>query len=55
MFDPNPFSPVFEAHAVGVPASSVALESVFDELIALLAERNNDFYEVLGGDLVTRR
>ncbi len=55
VFDPNPFSPVFEAHAVGVPASSVALESVFDELIALLAERNNDFYEVLGGDLVTRR
>lgn len=55
VFDPNQFAPGFETYAVGVPTSPLELEVVFDELVGLLAERNNDFYEVVDGKLVARR
>ena len=55
VFDPNPFAPSVETYGVGVPDPPLQLEAVFDELIGLLAERNNDFYEVVAGTLVARR
>lgn len=55
VFDPNPAAPAVQTYPVGNAASPLELESVFDELVELLAERNNDFYEVVGGILVPRR
>jgi hypothetical protein len=34
---------------VSDPATTVTLESVFDDLITLVAERNFDFYEASDG------
>ncbi len=42
----------YQCFAVPDTAKSVPLQSVFDELIGLVAERNPDFYEDSGGDLV---
>ena len=42
VFGPNPFAPAVETYAVGTPSQPVPLEAVFDELLELLAERNND-------------
>ena len=55
VLDPNPFAPSVITYAVGKPEAAVELASVFDGLLELLAERNNDFYEVVGDGLVPRR
>ncbi len=55
VFDPNPFAPSVQTYPVGNSTTPLLLEGVFDELLELLAERNNDFYEVVGGRLVVRR
>ncbi len=55
VFDPDPSAPSVETYPVGESTEPRLLEGVFDELVELLAERNNDFYEVVAGRLVARR
>jgi hypothetical protein len=40
---------------VGDPVSHISLDVAFDELIQLIAERNPDFYEAVGGALTNIR
>lgn len=48
--------PSYTVHRVGDPKTPpVSLSSAFDEMIELLAARNPDFYEAVGGDLVRAR
>lgn len=49
LVDANPFSPSWESYHVSDPTTPVALESVFNDLIMLVAERNFDFYEASDG------
>lgn len=51
LLDANPFSPALKTYAVGESSVPVELEAVFDELIALVATRNPDFYEAVDGEL----
>jgi hypothetical protein len=51
LLDANPFKPSLLAHRVGEPDESLQLENVFDELVRIVAERNPDFYECVGGNL----
>jgi hypothetical protein len=51
LFDSNPLNPTLTAYAVGDPAAPVGLGNIFDDLIEMLAGRNPDFYEAVGGDL----
>jgi len=51
LLDANSFKPTFECYAVGDPTSPRTMESVFTELIALIAERNPDFYQNSEGKL----
>ncbi|HEY8698340.1 MAG TPA: hypothetical protein VIM02_12040 [Rhizomicrobium sp.] len=41
-----------KAYSVGVPEKTKPLSAIIDELIALVAERNPDFYEVQDGKLI---
>jgi hypothetical protein len=43
--------PWYETYRVGEPTTPVSLEAVFSDLLALIAERNPDFYEVIDGRL----
>jgi hypothetical protein len=52
LLDANPFQPQCQAFNVGTPESAVALDEVFSELVAQIAERNPDFYQAEGGRLV---
>jgi hypothetical protein len=51
LLDANPFAPKVTAYAVGDHATPVAMEKIFDNLVASIAERNPDFYEFRGGNL----
>lgn len=51
LLDANPFNPSCEAYAVGDPGSQRSVESIFDELVTLVAERNPDFYQSTSGNL----
>jgi hypothetical protein len=51
LLDANPFTPSFKTYPVGDPANPANLRDVFDELIGVVATRNPDFYEAVGGDL----
>lgn len=51
LLDANPFSSTLLAHSVGEPSSVITLEKIFDELVALVAERNPDFYESVNGEI----
>jgi hypothetical protein len=50
LLDSNPFSPSYQLFAVG-QTKPVSLTSAFDDLIELIAERNPDFYQAVGGNL----
>jgi len=52
MMDANPFTPRYYAFQVGEMYNAVPFEQIFDDLIELLAQRNSDFYETLGGKLI---
>lgn len=47
----NPFEPKYEAYEAGDPETPISIEEIFDELVDLVAERNNDFYEEKDGKL----
>lgn len=51
LLDATPFAATFDVYLVGEPKVPVALDSVFDELVGLVAERNPDFYEAVKGKL----
>jgi hypothetical protein len=51
LLDANPFNSSLLAHRVGDPATAISLEQIFDELLSLVAARNPDFYEYIGGVL----
>jgi len=55
LLDANQFQPVVKTYRVGDPVAPVGLGNVFDELMELVATRNPDFYEAVGGDLVRVR
>lgn len=55
LLDSNNFSPSFQVYAVGDPTTAISLDVAFDELIELVAERNPDFYEAVGGNLLKSR
>lgn len=52
LLDANPFQPQCQAFNVGSPQSPVALDEMFTELVAQIAERNPDFYQAEDGSLV---
>jgi len=51
LLDANPFKPTYSSYAVGEPKRELSLESVFKELVTLVAERNPDFYQANNGVL----
>lgn len=51
LLDANPFKPEYSTYAVGDPKTKRSMESIFEELIAVVAERNPDFYQVNKGEL----
>jgi hypothetical protein len=51
LLDATPFKSTVRAYAVGDPKKERTFESIFDELVTLIAERNPDFYQVNGGKL----
>ena len=55
LLDSNQFAPTFEVYRVGDSATPIPLETAFDELVTLVAERNPDFYEAVGGNLMRAR
>jgi hypothetical protein len=54
LIDSNPFAPTVVCFEVNDPHTSVDLETAFDELIALTAERNFDMYETPGDGTIRR-
>lgn len=48
LLDATPFSATWEVYRVGDHSTPIPLEQVFDDLIQIVAERNPDFYEVVG-------
>ncbi len=53
LVDANPFSPRIEAYEAG-SSESTPFEAIFDDIVALIAERNPDFYEADGEGNVRR-
>ena len=51
LIDANPFKPSMVVHRVGEPETPMQLEDIFGELVAVVAERNPDFYECVQGSL----
>lgn len=51
LLDANPFQPAFKMYALGDPSNPVELGDALDELIGIVATRNPDFYESVGGNL----
>jgi hypothetical protein len=49
LVDANPFRPRWECYQVNDPMMDVPLESVADDLVAIVVERNFDFYEADAG------
>lgn len=54
LVDSNPFAPSVICHEVNSPLEPVELETVFDELVMLTAERNFDIYEATGDGKIRR-
>lgn len=54
LVDSDPSAPSVICHEVNSPTKPVALETVFDELIDLTAERNFDMYEAVGDGTIRR-
>jgi hypothetical protein len=48
LLDPNQFAPKVTCYEVNDPNTEVDLESAFDELVLMAAERNFDIYESAG-------
>ncbi len=53
LVDANPEAPQYDVYRVGDPKNTIPLETAFNELLDLIAERNPDFYEVVGGKIET--
>lgn len=51
LLDANPFQPRYTTYQVGDGEKKVELDAAFSELLALVAERNPDFYQVVEGRL----
>lgn len=51
LLDATPFRSSFTCYAVGDPTQARSMDSVFDELMGLIAERNPDFYQRSDGKL----
>lgn len=51
----SPSKTSISAYEAGKPEEAISLDEIFNELIALIAERNSDFYEVHDGRLVKLR
>jgi hypothetical protein len=51
LLDANPFTSSLLAHRVGAPTEVISLTEIFDEVVALVAERNPDFYECVDGQI----
>lgn len=51
LLDANPFQPSIIPYRVGDPKIPTTWGEVFDDLVAVIAERNPDFYEDDGGSL----
>lgn len=51
LLNANRFQPEYAAYNVGDSETSVTLDSIFAELVGLIAERNPDFYQVGDGAL----
>ncbi|MGH7685700.1 MAG: hypothetical protein ACREN2_02625 [Candidatus Dormibacteria bacterium] len=47
----NPFDPQWKVNEVG-SIEDVSLDTAFDELVGLVADRNFDFYDVVSGNIV---
>lgn len=47
LLDANQFDPEFLVYPVGQTDKPIPLENAIDELVALVAERDSDFYEVV--------
>lgn len=48
----NPLEPTIRAYRVGFPSQEVGLSDALDDILNLIVERNPDFYEFRGGDLI---
>ena len=55
LHDANRFSPSAHVFAAGNPARETDLDAAFDDIVALIAERNPDFYDYVDGKLTTVR
>ena len=55
LHDANPFKPSARAFTAGNPHQEVDLNAAFDDIIALIAERNPDFYDFADGMLTRMR
>ncbi len=44
-------APTAQFFAAGEPQTPVTLDTIFDQLIGLIGERNADLYEVVNGQL----
>ena len=53
LVDANPAAPQYEVFRVGDSQNAITLETAYNELLDLIAERNPDFYEVVDGKLET--
>jgi hypothetical protein len=53
LLDSNKKEEMVKAYSVGDELNEKSLEGVFDEMLALVAERNPDFYEYKDGNLVS--
>lgn len=55
LLDANTFKPDYKAYAVGDPKNVLSLESIFEELVTVIADRNPDFYQADNGVLKRAR
>ena len=55
LHDANPFNPSARTFIAGDSRNEVDLDAAFDEIIALIAERNPDFYDLSDGMLTRMR
>lgn len=55
LLDASPSNVEVKAFSVGNPEKEVSLESIIDELVRIVAQRNPDFYEYVNGNLASVR
>lgn len=55
LFDANASPQTLVAYEAGKPNNPVPMEAVFDEMVQLVADRDPDFYDVLGGTIKDSR